>query len=86
MKQADLQDLSEDVRALIAAAQNETIMITSCAKPVAIVYGFEDKDEEDMYYENSREFWKMIEASRRSPIISCEEAKKRLFPEEGLRE
>ena len=79
MKETELKDLGEDAAALVAACQKERVVITSGGQPIAIDYGIENKDAEDICYENSREFWQMIEARRRMPTIPWEEAKKKLF-------
>ena len=46
--------------------------------------GVEDKDEEDLMYEFSPSFWRMIEESRRSKVnIPLEQLKAELEAEDG---
>jgi prevent-host-death family protein len=65
MREAAVESLPQDLQAVVDAAQHERVVLTKKGKPVAMVVGIEGKDEEDLAYESSPEFWKMIEARRR---------------------
>ncbi|HEY3319689.1 MAG TPA: hypothetical protein VGP72_04360 [Planctomycetota bacterium] len=54
-----------DLLGIVDAAQREKVLLTRSGKPVAIVWGIQNKDAEDLFYESSPEFWKMIEERRR---------------------
>jgi hypothetical protein len=83
MKETEVAELGKATEAIVNDAQNERIVITRNGAPVAIVYGIENKDAEDIQYETSAEFWKMIEERRRMPTIPWDRAKKALLAEEG---
>ena len=84
MIEKTVEQFEKDPSGVLAAAKNEGVLVTQDGKPMAVVVGLNELDEEDMEYVNSPEFWKMIEESRRSPAIPWEEAKKELFRDEAV--
>jgi PHD/YefM family antitoxin component YafN of YafNO toxin-antitoxin module len=82
MKQKTLEEFAQDVRGLLEAAQRERILVTRDGKPLALVVGVENKDEEDLRLEADPEFWRMIEESRRSPTRPLKDIEAELFADE----
>ena len=82
MKEITLEELSQQTAALLDAAQHERLVVTRNGKPLAVVVGIENKDEEDLRLEASPEFWRMIEERRREPTVPWEDIKPELFADE----
>ena len=82
MKEITQEQLSRETSALLDAAQHERIVVTRNGKPLAVVVGIENKDEEDLRLEASPEFWRMIEERRREPTVPLEDIKAELFADE----
>lgn len=68
MKRVTLEQFPPEITELIAAAQRERVVITRNGEPYALLVGLENKDEEDLQYEFSPDFWRMIEKSRQSKV------------------
>ena len=81
MKEATLEQLTQNAPRLMADAQQERILITHDGRPLAVIVGIENKDEEDWELEASPEFWGMIEERRREVGVSLEEVERHLFDE-----
>ena len=81
MKEATIETFSQELNALLDAAQQERILITKRGKPFAIVVGIANKDAEDLRLETSADFWEMIEQRRREPAVSLEKVEAELFDE-----
>jgi prevent-host-death family protein len=79
MKEVTLEELSRETSALLDAAQRERLVVTRNGKPLAVVVGIENKDEEDLRLEASPAFWRMIEERRREPTVSLGEIKAELM-------
>ena len=79
MKEATVEQLSQDVRTMLSEAQRERILVTSDGKPVAVLVGIANKDEEDLRLETSPEFWQMIEERRRSPSVKLSDVEAQLL-------
>jgi antitoxin (DNA-binding transcriptional repressor) of toxin-antitoxin stability system len=58
------------------------VLVTRAGRPVAIVVGLADFDEEEIRLGLSDEFWKMISARRREPAITRAELERRLDADE----
>jgi prevent-host-death family protein len=82
MREITLEQLTQDASALLDIAQKERIVVTRDGKPVAIVVGIEDKDEEDLRLEASPDFWRLIEERRREPTVPLAEIKEELLADE----
>lgn len=62
----------------VREAQDDRVLVTRAGRPVAIVVGLADFDEEQIRLGLSDEFWKMISARRREPAITRAELERRL--------
>ncbi len=82
MKEITLEQLSRETSALLDVAQHERLVVTRNGKPLAVVVGIENKDEEDLRLEASPEFWRMIEERRREPTVPFDEIKAELLADE----
>jgi antitoxin (DNA-binding transcriptional repressor) of toxin-antitoxin stability system len=82
MKEITLEQLAQETLASVEAAQRERVLVTRDGKPLALLVGLENKDEEDLQLETSVEFWKMIEERRREPTVPWEEVKAALLADE----
>lgn len=51
-------------------AQNERIIITKAGRPVAVLVGVRDLDDEQISLCESDDFWKLISARRTEPTLS----------------
>lgn len=78
MKEISIQQLPATLRALVEACPQERVLITRKDKPIAVLVGIENKDEEDIALERDADFWKMIHERRRQKTIPFEQVKKRL--------
>ena len=66
----------------VREAQDDRVLVTRAGRPVAIVVGLADFDEEEIRLGLSDEFWKMISARRREPAITRAELERRLDVDE----
>jgi prevent-host-death family protein len=82
MKETTLEQFAQDPHAFLEAAQHERVLVTRHGKPLAVVIGVENKDEEDFDLEASPEFWQMIEERRRRPTVSLKDVEATLFAEQ----
>jgi antitoxin HicB len=78
MKTIAVERFPEKIKNLVEAAQQERVVVTRKEKPIAILLGIENKDEEDIALERDTAFWKMIRERRRQKTIPLGEVKKRL--------
>jgi prevent-host-death family protein len=62
----------------VREAQDDRVVVTRAGRPVAIVVGLADFDEEQIRLGISDEFWKMISARRRESAITRAELERRL--------
>jgi hypothetical protein len=81
MKELAIEEVAPEVETLLEAAQHDRILVTRDGQPFAVVYGVAFKDAEDVGYENSPEFWQMIEERRGQPTRPLAEIMADLFPE-----
>lgn len=82
MKETTLEQFARDPQAILEAAQQERVLVTHHGKPLAVVIGVENKDEEDLDLEASPDFWRMIEERRRRPTVSLKDVEAELFAEQ----
>ena len=66
----------------VREAQDDRVLVTRAGRPVAIVVGLADFDEEEIRLGLSDEFWKMVSARRREPAITRAELERRLDADE----
>ena len=83
MKEATLKSLAEDLEGFMAAAQRERILVTRDGKPLALVVGLENYDEEDWGYMTSRAFWEMIRERRARPTVPLDEVRAELLADDA---
>lgn len=62
----------------VREAQDDRVLVTRAGRPVAIVVGLADFDEEQIRLGLSDEFWKMLSARRRESAITRAELERRL--------
>lgn len=70
----------------VREAQDDRVLVTRAGRPVAIVVGLADFDEEQIRLGLSDEFWKMISDRRREPAITRAELERQLDAGEPNRE
>ncbi len=78
MKTIAIEKLPSKLKAMVDSAQRERVIVTRKDKPIAVLVGIENKDEEDLALERDADFWKMIRERRREKSIPLDEVKKRL--------
>ncbi|MBI4556521.1 MAG: hypothetical protein HY706_02975 [Candidatus Hydrogenedentes bacterium] len=61
----------------VEEAQQQQIVITCEGKPVALLIGIEDLDEEQLQLGTSARFWKLITKRRLQPLIDRDELERR---------
>lgn len=76
MKLVAMHEAKAKLSEYIAASQKDRILITNHGRPAAIVIGVEGEELEDLLTRANPKFWEMIEAVRKEPTITLEEAKK----------
>jgi hypothetical protein len=79
MNETTLEQFALDPQRFLAAAQRERLLVTHNGKPLALVVGLENKDEEDLHLEGSPEFWRLIEERRREPTVRLKDIEADLF-------
>ena len=60
------------------ALKGEGVVITRHGQPTAVLVGVEGRDWEDVLYQTSASFWKMIQRRRKEKTISLREMRKRI--------
>ena len=78
MKTINVRNLQKKIAQCVDIAQKERVVITRNGHPAAILIGVEGQDWEDIVYQTSPAFWKMIEDRRKDRTISLTESRKRL--------
>jgi hypothetical protein len=69
VKEISIESFAQDIGCLLHAAQSERPLVTQEGKPLAVLVGVENKDQEDWDLENSPDFWRMIEERRCQPTL-----------------
>lgn len=83
MKETTLEVFTKDPQGFLEAAQRERILVTRDGAPIAVVVGLQFKDDEDLAYESSPEFWHMIRERRGRPTVRLEDVKAELLRDDG---
>lgn len=78
MKSVTARDLQKKVKECVDRSQIEKVVVTRHGKPAAVLVGVEGKDWEDIVFESSPTFWRLIERRRKQPTVSLKELKARL--------
>ena len=66
MIEATIDQFTMDPQSFLRQSQGERVLVTEGGKPIAVLVGVANKDEEDFQLQSSPEFWRMIEARRRA--------------------
>ncbi len=85
MKTINVRDLQKKIREVVETSQKERVVVTRHGQPMAIVVGVEGSDWEDIVYQTSPAFWKMIEERRKEKTVPLAEVRKRLGLPESRR-
>jgi prevent-host-death family protein len=78
MKTVNARDLQKKIKECVDMSQQDQVVITRHGKPAAVMVGVEGKDWEDLAFQTSSNFWKLIEERRREPTMSMKELRTRL--------
>jgi len=78
VKTVNVRDLQKKVKECVDMSQQERVVITRRGKPVAILFGVEGKDWDDVVFQTSSRFWKLIEERRKESTLSMKELRTRL--------
>ena len=80
MKIVPLAEAKDQLSAYVETAQQERILVTRHGRPAALIIGVQGEDLEDLLTRSDPDFWKMIEARRRSgrKLLSADEVRRRL--------
>ena len=70
MKHLTLESLPSDVAVVVDRLGDDRVVLTRMGKPVAVLVGVDQFDEEDMQYAADPAFWDMIRQRRREPVAS----------------
>jgi prevent-host-death family protein len=66
MKRVNLSEAQADLATVVKTAQNERVILEQNGKAVAVVFGVDSYDSEDLETASSEEFWRMIQQRRGS--------------------
>lgn len=78
MKTISVRDLQKKIRRCVEEAQRDRVIITRRGRPAVLMIGVEGSDWEDIVYQTSPAFWKMIQERREEKPVSLQEMRKRL--------
>ncbi len=78
MKTINLRDLQKNVRKCVVASQKDRVVITRHGQPAALLVGVEGRDGEDVVYQTSGSFWKLIQRRRKEKTVSLREMRARI--------
>jgi PHD/YefM family antitoxin component YafN of YafNO toxin-antitoxin module len=62
----------------IVEAQHQRVMLTNNGKPVALLVGLQDVDEEQLQWASSDAFWKMVTQRRAQKTLNRSELERRM--------
>lgn len=82
MRKIPVEQFAGDLDDLFTAAQSERVLVTRRGKPVAVVMGVNQLDEEDADYVTDPAFRRMIEERRKQRTIPLAQVKARIAAEE----
>ncbi len=86
MKTISVRNLQRKIGECVDIAQKENVVVTRHGRPAAVVVGVHGHDWEDVFYETSPAFWKMIEERRKGgKTITMDEMRRRLDKRLGRR-
>ena len=79
MKTIGIRELQKRLKEVVETSQKEGVVVTRNGKPATLLIGVEGSDWEDVAYQTSTRFWKLIEERRIQETVSLSEMKKRAF-------
>jgi prevent-host-death family protein len=79
MIEATFEQFSLNPENFLRQAQGERVLVTRNGKPVAMLVGLENRDEEDFALQTSPEFWQLIEERRSRSSRPLDELESSLF-------
>ena len=82
MKEISFENFARDPGSFLHAAQVERLLVTQEGKPLVVLVGVENKDQEDWDLENSPDFWRLIEQRRNRPTLPLKDLKASLLSQE----
>ena len=82
MREISFESFARDPDSFLHAAQTERLLVTQEGRPLVVLVGVENKDQEDWDLENSRDFWCMIEQRRNRPTLPWNDLKASLMGQE----
>jgi prevent-host-death family protein len=85
MKTIAVRDLQKRIRESVEVAQNEGVVVTRHGRPAAVLIGVQGQDWEDLVFQTSSNFWKMIERRRMQKTIPLMKVRKQLARQRGRR-
>jgi len=78
MKTVNVRNLQRKISECVDIAQKERVVVTRHGRPAALLIGVEGQDWEDIFYQTSPAFWKMIEERRKGKTVPFEDMLRRL--------
>lgn len=78
MKTIAVRDLQKRLRESVELSQREGVVVTRHGRPAAVLVGVEGQDWEDLVFQTSAEFWRMIERRRAEKTIPLAVVRRRL--------
>ncbi len=85
MKQLSIDNASSELGRVCDEARDDRVVLMRGGKPVAMVLGLQNYDEEDLGYMTDPEFWRMIRERRAEDSgIPLAEVKRRISAAEAM--
>ena len=78
MKTINVRDLQKRIKECVEASQKERVVVTRHGRPAAVLIGVEGRDWEDVFYQTSPAFWRLIERRRKGKTVPLAEMRRRL--------
>ena len=78
MKTINVRDLQKRIKECVEASQKERVVVTRHGRPAAVLIGVEGRDWEDLLYQTSPAFWRLIEQRRKGKTVPLAEMRRRL--------
>jgi len=78
VKTINMRLLQKRVKESVDIAQSERVVVTRHGRPAAVLIGVEGQDWEDLVFQTSPGFWRMIERRRTQRTTPLAEVRRRL--------
>ena len=82
MKETSVESFSQDPMSFVRASQRERVLVTQAGKPLALLVGLENKDQEDWTWRLRPSFGGQSKTRRARPTVPLGEFQASL-PEQG---